>query len=238
MGWDLHVHDNSSHGRKTPSQLVIDAFIKGISEITVAFNLLNTLGNIDEVLSAGDILGVRVNIGAEFSVLLEGRRFHFMYLLPRIRTSAELDLLFKEHAAALQFFIGGLNSNQESRIASIHALIDNFNAHYLPALNAGYDARSIYALAALDLEAVDEIVPTESLNRMYLGELLYAQWKPVLLKRVLLAKSKLNHAGAERARGAISEWDYANIATRYRDLRETYTALNPEVLCGEYFGAP
>ncbi len=30
-GWDPHVHDNSSYGRKTPSQLVIDAFIKGIS---------------------------------------------------------------------------------------------------------------------------------------------------------------------------------------------------------------
>ena len=42
LGWDLHVHDNSSYGRKTPSQLVIDAFIKGISEITVAFNQLDS----------------------------------------------------------------------------------------------------------------------------------------------------------------------------------------------------
>ena len=83
MGWDFHVHDNSSYGRKTPSQLVIDAFIKGISEITVAFNHLNTFGNIEEVLAAGDILGVRVTIGAEFSVLSEGHRFHFMFLLPR-----------------------------------------------------------------------------------------------------------------------------------------------------------
>jgi len=237
-GWDLHVHDNSSYGRKTPSQLVIDAFIKGISEITVAFNLLNALGNIDEVLSAGDILGVKVNIGAEFSALSQGHRFHFMFLLPRVRASSELAHFFEQHAGELRFFMDGLNGNQESRIASIHSLIDNFNALHLPSLNAGYDDGSIYSLPALDLAAVDEIVPMESLNRMYLGELLYSQWKPVLLRRVLLAKSKLNHARAELQGGSISQWDYANIASRYQNLRETYTQLNPEVLRGQYFGAP
>ncbi len=236
-GWDLHVHDNSSYGRKTPSQLVIDAFIKGISEITVAFNLLNALGNIEEVLAAGDILGVRVNIGAEFSVSTQGHRFHFMFLLPSIRTNAELSRFFDQHGNELRVFVYGLNSNQESRIASIHALIDNFNTDYLPTLNGGYDAGSVYALPALDLAAVDEIVPMESLNRMYLGELLYSHWKPVLLKRVLLAKSNRNHARAELERGSISRWDYANIESRYESLRETYTQLNPEELRAQYFGA-
>ena len=78
----------------------------------------------------------------------------------------------------------------------------------------------------------------ESLNRMYLGELLYSQWKPVLLRRVLRAKSKLIVARAEKARGSISEWDYSNLANRYRDLRETYTDLNPEELRSRYFSAP
>ncbi len=238
MGWDLHVHDNSSYGRKTSSQLVIDGFIKGISEITVAFNQLNTVGNIEEVLAAGEILGVRINVGVEFSVLTQGHRFHFMFLLPPLRSAGELESFSARHGESLRFFIDGLNRNQESRIASIHALIDNFNTVHLPALNDGYDAQSMYALPALDLESIDEIVPMESLNRMYLGELLYARWKPVLLKRVLLAKSKVNHARAELDRGRISQWDYANIELRYHTLRETYTQLNPEVLRAHYFGAP
>jgi hypothetical protein len=237
-GWDLHVHDNSSYGRKTPSQLVIDAFIKGISEITVAFNHLNTLDTIEEVLSAGDILGVRVNIGIEFSLLLQSHRFHFMFLLPRVRTREELAQFVELHSAELESFSDGLIRNQESRIASIHALIDNFNTLHLPALNAGYEADSIYALPALDLAVVDEIVPMEGLNRMYLGELLHSKWKPLLLKRVLLAKSKLNRARAELERGSISQWDYTNMASRYEKLRETYTQLNPETLRGQYFGAP
>ncbi len=238
MGWDLHVHDNSSYGRKTSSQLVIDAFIKGISEITVAFNQLNTVGNIEEVLAAGEILGVRVNLGVEFSVLTQGHRFHFMFLLPPMRTSAELAAFTARHGESLKFFIDGLNRNQDSRIASIHALIDNFNAVHLPALNDGYEAQSQYVLPALDLEAIEEIVPMEGLNRMYLGELLYSRFKPVLLKRVDLAKSKLNHARAELDRGRISQWDYTNLESRCQSLRETFTQLNPEVLRATYFGAP
>ena len=89
-GWDLHVHDNSSYGRKTPSQLVIDAFIKGISGITVAFNQLNTLGNVEEVLAAGEILGVRVNIGAEFCVRTRATASTSCTCCRPSRTSAEL----------------------------------------------------------------------------------------------------------------------------------------------------
>ncbi len=236
MGWDLHVHDNSSYGRKTPSQLVIDAFIKGISHITVAFNQLTSRGNIEEVLAAGDILGVRVHIGVEFSLHAQGHRFHFMYLLPLVRTSEELAGFFQRNEAALRFFTEGLTRNQESRIASIRALIDNYNAVHLPTLNSGYADGSVYALPALDLAAVDEIVPLESLNRMHLGELLYSQWKPVLLRRVLLAKSKRNHARAELERGSISQWDFANLETRYQALRDSYTQLNPETLRSQYFG--
>jgi hypothetical protein len=238
MGWDLHVHDNSSYGRKTPSQLVIDAFIKGISSITVAFNQLTSLGNTEEVLAAGDILGVRVNIGAEFSVHTQGHRFHFMFLLPPLRSRDELTLFFAQHGDELGPFIDGLTRNQESRIASIRALIDNFNGLHLPEMNTGYEEGSVYYLPALDLTTVDEIVPMESLNRMYLGELLYSRWKPVLLKRILLAKSKLEYARAELARGAISRWDFDNMSTRYSGLREEYTRLNPEDLRARYFSAP
>ncbi len=237
-GWDLHVHDNSSYGRKTPSQLVIDAFIKGISSITVAFNQLNNLGNVEELLTAGDILGVRVHIGAEFCVRTRDRRFHFMYLLPPVGSSAELASFFARHGGTLRPFLDGLNANQESRIASIHALIENFNAVHLPALNDGCEPGSVYALSALDLAAVDEIVPMESLNRMYLGELLYSRWKPVLLRRVLLAKSKVNRAREELARGSISRWDASNIEARYEALRKTYAELNPENLRAQYFAAP
>jgi hypothetical protein len=60
----------------------------------------------------------------------------------------------------------------------------------------------------------------------------------VLLRRVLLAKSKRSFAREHLEHGSISRWDFSNIEQRYLALRKTYTELNPENLRAQYFGAP
>ena len=97
MGWDFHVHDNTSYGLKSPSQLLIDAFIKGISELTVAYNTLDHSDAVKEVLEAGKILGIKVNIALEFSALTNGKRFHYMYILPNFSSKKERFKKFLKH---------------------------------------------------------------------------------------------------------------------------------------------
>ena len=53
MGWDYHVHDNLSEGRKTPSQVLLDAFIKGISEVVLAHYTLRDENIIKEAYRGG-----------------------------------------------------------------------------------------------------------------------------------------------------------------------------------------
>ncbi len=235
MGWDNHVHDNSSYGRKTPSQLIIDAFIKGISRITVAFNLLSDHGNLEEMLEAGNILGIRINLAVEFSVKGSGGRFHFMFLLPYLSNRQALVEFLSHNKERLRAFVEGLAENQRNRVRAIRAIIQDFNTIYLPILNEGYTAGSAYYLAELNLDDIDEIVSIENLNRMHLGEFLYAKLKPVLLRRVLLAKTKFVAAAAQLESKEISEWDYNNIKTRYEALRKSYVELNPESLRERYF---
>lgn len=238
MGWDLHVHDNSSFGRKTPSQLVIDAFIKGISEITVAFSVLSNRASIEEVLEAGAILGVRVNIGVEFSAVAADRRFHFMFLLPPTRDTREFSEFVDRNRETMKWFAEGLAATQRSRLRAVRLLVRNFNTVFLPDLNRGYPESSVYYLPPLDLSEVDEIAPLDVLNRLHLGELLFRALKPVLLKRVLLAKSLRQAAADELLRGEISEWDSGNISSRYAGLRQSYVELNAESLRAKYFSNP
>ncbi len=237
-GWDPHVHDNSSYGRKTPSQLVIDAFIKGISEITVAFDDLHDRGNVEELLEAGATLGVRVGIGVEFSVRTCGERFHFLFQLPRISTSEELSAFLRRHEAELEDFFYCLDRNRENRLASIRALIEHFNSVHLPALNQGYAAGGIYCLPPLDLAQAEEIAPLQNINRLLLGEVMYAAWKPVLLRRVLLARSQLAEARDNLEHGRLTGESVRDIAERYQALRQAYTDLNPEELRARYFTEP
>ena len=237
-GWDPHVHDNSSYGRKTPSQLVIDAFIKGISEITVAFDDLHDLGNVEELLEAGALLGVRVGIGVEFSVRACGQRFHFLFELPRLGSGAELRAFLDLHQPDLEDFFYCLDRNRESRLGSIRELIDHFNAAYLRGLNEGHPAGSMYALPPLDLAHAGEIAPLRNINRLLLGEVLYASWKPVLLRRVLLARSRLADVQDQWERGAASRGELDAAARRYGELRDEYTGLNPEELRARFFSEP
>jgi len=235
MGWDLHVHDNSSFGRKTPSQLVIDAFIKGISEITVAFSVLSNRAAIEEVLEAGAILGVRVNIGVEFSAVAAQRRFHFMFLLPPVRDTRELSAFVDRNRETMRWLAEGLAATQRDRLRAVRALVHNFNVVFLPDLNRGYPESSVYYLPPLDLTEVDEIAPLDVLNRLHLGELLYRALKPVLLKRVLLVKSLRQEAAEALRRGEISQWDFSNLSSRYAELRKSYVELNSESLRATYF---
>ena len=53
LGWDNHVHDSMTEGRKSPTQLVLDAFIKGMSRITVAYYDVAERQLYEEVFIAG-----------------------------------------------------------------------------------------------------------------------------------------------------------------------------------------
>lgn len=73
-GWDSHVHDTATTGRKNATQLIIDAFIKGISELTCAYGSADDIATMEEVLEAGSILGIRIHLGIEFSMEVMGKR--------------------------------------------------------------------------------------------------------------------------------------------------------------------
>lgn len=238
MGFDHHVHDNSSYGRKTPSQLIVDAFIKGISEITIAYNSVSHPEMIDEAIEAGAIMGIRVNIGLEFSAGVRGKRFHYMYLLPSFKDSGEFRAFLAGKKRYLKRLTEGLARNQENRIQSIRKLIGNFNTSFLASINEGFAKQSIHYLAPLELSDLNEIIPLSHATRMHLGELLYKKLKPVLYRRMMFGKALKVNAARQRTEGEISEWDYNSIAFRYAEAKKRYRELRPEELRLTYFANP
>jgi len=235
MGWDPHVHDNSSYGRKNPTQLIIDAFIKGISEITVVYNTLNHIEIINEAIEAGRILGIKVNLGLEFTVGEAGSRFHYIYQFPHFKNILEFVDYLDNQKAPLDNFFKGIEDNQKNRLHAIEELIDNFNTTYLPRLNEGYKEGTVYYLEKLKLSDIDNIIPVRHATRVHLGELLYMKFQPVLYNRVLYQKSVKRYSDAQRKANELSEWEYGNILKRYETTRQEYRELSPEKLLSTYF---
>jgi hypothetical protein len=67
FAFDDHVHDANTKGRKSPTHLLMDAWIKGIRQITVVYYNHVEPEVVEELLEAGAILDIHVRIGIELS---------------------------------------------------------------------------------------------------------------------------------------------------------------------------
>ena len=79
LTFDNHVHDANTKGRKTPTHLIMDAWIKGIRSLTVIYyNYVEPLA-VEELLQAAGIMDINVRIGIEFMSCFRGRYVEFIW---------------------------------------------------------------------------------------------------------------------------------------------------------------
>ncbi|PKL23334.1 MAG: hypothetical protein CVV47_15510 [Spirochaetae bacterium HGW-Spirochaetae-3] len=237
-GWDGHVHDTSTSGRKNPTQLLLDAFIKGISELTIAYSSASSIAMMTEAVDAGKIVGIRVSIGLEFSAIAQGSRFHFMAVLPPFKNGKETTRWFNEHADGLEELFDGLEKNQDNRIESVHALLKHFNENELETLNAGFPSGKLYRLHRLKMKDLMSVMPRASINRMNLGEFMYARYRPILFNRVMLLKARYQTALLRHRQRLLQDSELSAIEREYAAARAHYTGLDPEQLRKDYFSNP
>ncbi|MEE4359780.1 MAG: hypothetical protein V2I97_25135 [Desulfococcaceae bacterium] len=234
MGWDSHVHDNLSAGRKTPSQLILDAFIKGLSRVTLAYYDLPHRDIIYESMKAGRILGTDVSVAIEFSVGSRSQRRHFLFVPPTKDYQSYLDF-FNRNCKKLSPFVDGLEENRKRRKKVISEILDNFNSTYRITLNQGYGEDSIFALKPLLFEDLERIVPHGQYSRNHLSELLYSRLKEKLRRRVMALKVQYTVASQQIREDAVSEWEMERIAELYRNTRDFYTRMTPADIAQTYF---
>ncbi|HPZ08044.1 MAG TPA: hypothetical protein PL110_08015 [Candidatus Eremiobacteraeota bacterium] len=233
LGWDDHVHDNLSEGRKTPSQVLLDAFIKGLSEVTLAYYDFTDEKILNEALKSGEILGIRVRIGIEFSVGKAMEREYFMYLIPHFtRIEEVVDFFSRED---LSVFMAGLEKNSFSREQTIKDMLNYFNEIYLHNFNSDVSGVDCFKLEPLRWEDLKKIVLEGQASRMHLGDLLYRSFKVVLHKRLLLFKAQYESLLEEVRRKRKSRTELNAVSLIYSKLRKTYEDLSPETLRHKYF---
>jgi hypothetical protein len=238
VGFDTHVHDTGTSGRKNPTQLLIDAFIKGISELRVAYNRAASIEMMEEAIEAGRIVGIKVTIGIEIGVIFEGSRFHFMALLPEMRRGKDLRRFFAKNKRSLKSLLEGLEEDQEGRLDAIKRSLAAFNEQELPALNAGFPDRRVYRVPKLKMKDLAAIVPLESANRAHLGELLWPGYRSAMLHRVLYLKVKRGAAIRDERRGLIPKERLAALEARYAAVRREFESMNPDALRRRFFPDP
>ncbi len=79
LAFDGHVHDANTKGRKSPTHLIMDAWIKGIRNLTVVYYNYVEADVIEELREAGKILDVEVQVGIEISTRFRDKYIRFTW---------------------------------------------------------------------------------------------------------------------------------------------------------------
>lgn len=230
LGWDNHVHDSMSEGRKTPCQVLLDAFVKGISSVTLVYYDITEPQIIKESLVAGRILGIDVRIGIEFSVGKSKQRLHYKYLPGHFATPDEFFKFFKDNSNLLDVFIDGLKKNAENRKVVIDTIMKHFNDTHIVRLNQGYEDMAHLCMKPVTLSDLKKHVSSGQYSRIHLGELIYSQLLETSYKRVLYLRTQYQVAKNKKKIGLISQWELDQLTSQYETVRRYYEDMSPERL--------
>ena len=77
--FDDHVHDAHSTGIKTPTRLIMDAWIKGIRHITVTYCDHIRRQAVEEVLQAAEIVGITARVAVQFGAHGRGKKVRLLW---------------------------------------------------------------------------------------------------------------------------------------------------------------
>ncbi len=106
ISFDDHVHDVNTKGRKSPTHLIMDAWIKGIRRLRVIYYNYIEPRSAAELQEAAEIMGISVRMGIEFSAAFRGRYVQFIWA-PRGFPDSQAFLCFLAEDRVLQLMEEG-----------------------------------------------------------------------------------------------------------------------------------
>lgn len=136
VAFDSHVHDANTKGRKAPTHLIMDAWIKGIRELTVIYYSYMTREAVAELTEAAKIMEIKVRASVEVSAPFRGKLVQFIWEPHGFESDRDF-LDFLEEPGPQAFFDEG------RKVAALHSgyvlsLLKCFNERHLDDLNERY----------------------------------------------------------------------------------------------------
>ena len=140
FAFDDHVHDANTKGRKSPTHLLMDAWIKGIRKLTVVYYNHVEQEVVEELLEAGAILDIHVRIGIELSSRFRNKFVRFIWELEGFFDSHSLLQFLQESTVGEMLAEGRQVSHYQQRY--VLDVLREFNRMHRPILDRELDLES------------------------------------------------------------------------------------------------
>ncbi len=209
LAFDHHVHDANTKGRKNPTHLIMDAWLKGIRYLTVIYYNYVEAEAAHELLQAADIMGMQVRIGFEFACPFRGRYVHFIWA-PRGFTDAKGFLEFLSEPPVQHLMKKGREASAW-REHYVYSLLKNWNERHRVAAGKRFDL-DFPALSEKDFRS---FVGTGQASLLHLAEYIHKRCLPAVNRSIAELRRETEQA---------SDGERAELEERIRLMREIDSA--------------
>ena len=128
--FDDHVHDANTKGRKTPTHLIMDAWIKGIRRLRVVYYQYLEPRFVAELFAAAKIMEMDIRIGIEFNALFRGRYISLIWVSRGfVDLQSFLCFLAEPHVMAFMDQGRAVMKHQETYVLKV---LSTFNTAHRP----------------------------------------------------------------------------------------------------------
>lgn len=211
--FDQHVHDANTKGRKSPTHLIMDAWIKGIVKLQVVYYNYVPREAAEELLRAARIMQVDVRIGVEFRSLYRGR-FVEMIWTPRGFSGVNDFLKFLDRPGTAEF-TRKCRKAANFRRRIVLEILDRFNR--------GGGRKKLNAFYGIDLPPVS--------REEFLASVQYGQPSVEHIGELLVTRVR---AELQRRLAELEENPDSGALPRMEELRARIGALSGELLRARY----
>ena len=217
--FDHHVHDANTKGRKNPTHLVMDAWIKGIRFLTVIYYNTVDPEAAQELLRAARIMGITVRIGLEFKATFRGKLVEFTWSPLNTETSKAFKAL--------------LHRRDIVDVLRKYAPVNDWMREYVLKLLRAWNERHAASLAARwNMPAPAPIKESEFLayvgqrqpSSLHLAEFIHQQLEPLRQQR------------GEHLRAALTAETNPTRMAKLRESLAELTDMVPDMLREDWLG--
>ncbi|MBG0775409.1 MAG: hypothetical protein H0S85_03130 [Desulfovibrionaceae bacterium] len=178
VAFDDHVHDANTKGRKSPTHLIMDAWIKGIRRLTVVYYNFIAPEAARELLEAAAIMDIKVTVGIEYLAALRGKPVKVIWV-PRGLTEVESFQHFLAEPGVRALMDQGreISAYMDRHVMRV---FQAFNGRHLAAVRAAYGVE----FEPLDETRFREFVGPGQASLRHLGTYVCERLRPLLAARV------------------------------------------------------
>lgn len=224
LTFDHHVHDAHTKGRKTPTHLIMDAWIKGIRSLTVIYYDYIPPEAAKELLTAASYMEINLRIGVELKAEHLEKTVSLIWT-PRGFSDAEGFLRFLDRKEVASFMKEGRKISRK-REEHVFATLKMFNQKILKRFNEDYGV----ALPELDIKGFHSFVGTGQASMLHLSEYIFNKALPLLKERKAYCCKNMEMVAGEEREALESQSEKIGKCISEQIFEEYFRELKSEIL--------